>query len=133
MTAARFGDMLEKRGIASPKCPGGVEAIALAVCEYLAKALGCPSSLSKIPLERSVIPAIEDIFRVGAEEIRLAPGVDPGTFATAVAWAIFGAASRWAQTPNRIPAEEMAEIIESLVKPLVWSGASAQSRPECAS
>jgi hypothetical protein len=37
---------------------------------------------------------------------------------TAAAWAIFGAARRWLQTPDRIPAEEMAARIEAMVKPI---------------
>ena len=78
MTALRFGEMLKKRLIASPNCAGGLRAIALGVCEYLAKATGCPSSLSKMPLERSVIPVIEGLFREGAEDLRLEPGVDVG-------------------------------------------------------
>jgi AcrR family transcriptional regulator len=81
MTTARFGEMLRKRGIVSPKCAGGLKAIALGVCEYLAKVLDCQSS-SKMPLERSVIPVIEGVFREGAEELRLVPGVDPDTYAT---------------------------------------------------
>lgn len=119
MTAARFGELLKKRGIESLSCTGGLKAIALGVCDYLAKASSCPSSLSKMPLERSIIPVIEGIFREGAEHVRLVPGVDADTFATTIAWAIFGAASRWAQTPNRKPAEEMAEVIETLVSPFV--------------
>ena len=38
--------------------------------------------------------------------------------ATTAAWAVFGAARRWHQTPDRIPAEEMAEKIEIMVKPI---------------
>lgn len=127
MATARFSEMLKRRGIASPKCAGGLKAIALAVCEYLAKVLDCQSS-SKMPLERSVIPVIEGIFRNGTEGLRLAPGVGPDMFATTIAWAIYGAASRWTQTPNRKPAEQMAEVIESLVKPLFQSVTSARSR-----
>ncbi len=117
MTTVRFSEMLKKRGITSPECAGGLKAIALGVCEYLGKVLDCQSS-SKMPLERSVIPVIEGIFREGAEELQLAPGVDPDTYATTLAWAIYGAASRWAQTPNRKPAEQMAQVIEALVSPL---------------
>jgi hypothetical protein len=48
----------------------------------------------------------------------MAPGADPKLQATTAAWAIFGAARRWYQTPERIPAEEMAAKIEALVKPI---------------
>ncbi|MDB6076912.1 MAG: transcriptional regulator [Akkermansiaceae bacterium] len=121
MTAARFGEMLMNRRIGPRQCAGVLKAIALGVCDYLAKASGCPSSLRKMPLERSLIPAIEEIVRVGAAELRLPPGVTPDTFAATLAWAIFGAASHWAQTPNRKPAEQMAEEIESLLRPLLQS------------
>ena len=43
--------------------------------------------------------------------------------ATTAAWAVFGAARRWFQTPNRIPAEEMAARIETMVSPILF-GAS---------
>jgi hypothetical protein len=33
--------------------------------------------------------------------------------------AIFGAARRWHQTPDRIPAEEMGAKIEAMVKPIL--------------
>ena len=35
--------------------------------------------------------------------------------------AVFGAARRWYQTPDRIPAEEMAARIETMVKPVFLS------------
>ena len=119
MSAERFGEMLRKRGITSPRGKGALYAIALGVCDYLAKALGCPSSLSKMPQDRFVIPVLEVLFREGFECNMLTPGVDLETFATTLAWAIFGAASRWAQTGNRRPAEQMAKTIETLVQPLL--------------
>jgi len=39
------------------------------------------------------------------------------------AWAVFGAARLWFQTPNRVPAEEMAARIETMVSPVLF-GAS---------
>ena len=53
----------------------------------------------------------------------LAPGVDAALLATTAAWAVFGAARRWFQTPDRIPAEEMAARIETMVSPVLF-GAS---------
>ena len=119
MSAERFGEMLRKRGITSLRGQGALYAIALGVCDYLAKALGCPSSLSKMPQDRFVIPVLETLFRDSVDCDMLTQGVDLETFATTLAWAIFGAASRWAQTEHRRPAEQMARTIESLVEPLL--------------
>ena len=40
--------------------------------------------------------------------------------ATTAAWAVFGAARRWFQTTNRVPAEEMAARIETMVGPVLF-------------
>jgi hypothetical protein len=55
----------------------------------------------------------------------MAPGVDAELLATTAAWAIFGAARRWYQTPDRIPAEEMAARIEAMVKPILLSASAS--------
>lgn len=122
MSAERFGELLRKREITSALGEGALYAIALSVCDYLAKALGCPSSLSKMPQDRFVIPVLEVLFRDSVDGRALALDVDLGTFATALAWAIFGAASRWAQAKERRPAEQMARIIASIVEPMLLTG-----------
>lgn len=122
MTAARFSDLIARRGISFTNCDGALRAIALGVCDYLAETTGCPTQLAKMPLEGSIIPAVEGMFLEGAKkhaaEHRVMPGTDPKLLAAAAAWAIFGAARRWYQTPDRIPAEEMAARIEAIVKPI---------------
>ena len=118
MTAARFRDLIARRGLSFSDCDGALRAIALGVCDYLAETAGCPSQLTKMPLEGSIIPVVEGIFLEGAEKHPAAPGTDPKLLATTAAWAIFGAARRWHQTPDRIPAEEMAARIEAMVKPI---------------
>src|ERR1700728_1713602 len=118
MTAARFGELIARRGLSFTDCDGALRAIALGVCDYLAETTGCPSQLAKMPLENSVIPVVEGMFQEGAEKHAMAPGTDPNLLATTAAWAIFGAARRWHQTPDRIPAEEMAAKIEAMVKPI---------------
>ena len=117
--------MLEKRGITSLECAGDVGAIALGVCDYLAKVLDCQSS-STMPLERAIIPVLEAIFREGAVARQLTRGADTATFAAIVAWAIYGAAYRWAQLPNRKPAEHMAAAIEAFVAPMMQAATSAR-------
>jgi AcrR family transcriptional regulator len=121
MTETRFRDLIVRRGLSFTDCDGALRAIALGVCDYLAETTGCPSQLAKMPLEGSIIPVVEGMFREGAEHHPTAPGVDPGLLATTAAWAIFGAARRWYQTADRVPAEEMAAKIEAMVKPVFLS------------
>src|ERR1700723_2480844 len=118
MTAARFRDLIARRGLSFTNCDGALRAIALGVCDYLAETAGCPSQLATMPLEGSIIPVVEGMFREGAGNHEIAPGADPKLLATAAAWAIFGAARQWYRTPNRIPAEQMAAKIEAMVKPI---------------
>jgi AcrR family transcriptional regulator len=118
MTAARFRDLIARRGVSFTDCDGALRAIALGVCDYLAETTGCPTQLVKMPIERSIIPVVEGMFQEGAARHAMAPGTDPKLLASAAAWAIFGAARRWYQTPDRIPAEEMAAKIEAMVKPI---------------
>jgi len=118
MTAARFRELIERRGLSFSNCDGALRAIALGVCDYLAETTGCPTRLTKMSLEGSVIPVVESMFREGAAHHPVSPGTDPELLATTAAWAIFGAARQWYQTPDRIPAEEMAAKIEALVKPI---------------
>ncbi|MFZ0886607.1 MAG: TetR/AcrR family transcriptional regulator [Candidatus Acidiferrales bacterium] len=124
MTAQRFRDLIARRGLAFTNCDDALRAIALGVCDYLAESSGCPGQLAKLPLEGSIIPVVEDMFREGARNHAVKPGVDPELLATTAAWAIFGAARGWHQTPDRIPAEEMARKIEAMVKPLFLSASA---------
>ena len=124
MTATRFRDLIARRGLSFSDCDGALRAIALGVCDYLAESAGCPTHLVKMPLERSIIPVVEDMFREGAEKHEAVPGADPQMLATMAAWAIFGAARRWYQTRDRVPAEEMAARIEAMVKPLFLTAAA---------
>jgi AcrR family transcriptional regulator len=120
MTGSRFRDLIEHRGITFTDCTGALRAIALGVCDYLAETTSCPGQLAQIPLEGSIIPVVEGMFNEGLTHREMAPGADAALLATTAAWAVFGAARRWFQTPNRIPAEEMAARIETMVSPVLF-------------
>jgi AcrR family transcriptional regulator len=122
MTGTRFRDLMERRAITFTDCKGALRAIALGVCDYLAENTSCPGQLARIPLESSIIPVVEGMFKKGISRHALAPGVDAGLLAATAAWAVFGAARRWLQTPDRIPAEEMAARIETMIGPVMFSG-----------
>lgn len=123
MTESRFRDLIERRGITFTDCKGALRAIALGVCDYLAETTGCPSQLTRMPLQSSIIPVVEGMFKEGLAHHGIAPGDDSAMLATTAAWAVFGAARRWFQAANRIPAEEMAARIETIVYPVLF-GAS---------
>jgi AcrR family transcriptional regulator len=126
MTAGRFGDLIARRGLSFTDCNEALRAIALGVCDYLVETTGCPTQLAKMPLEGSMIPVVEGMFLQGAAHHEIAPGVDSALLATTAAWAVFGAARRWFQTPDRIPAEEMAAKIETMVKAIFLSASQSQ-------
>src|SRR5258707_6914125 len=42
MTAARFPDLIARRGLSSTNCDGTLRTISLRVCHYLAASTGCP-------------------------------------------------------------------------------------------
>jgi AcrR family transcriptional regulator len=126
MTGARFRELIAKRGLTFSDCDGALRAIALGVCDYLAETTGCPTQLTKMSLEGSIIPVVEDMFREGAaNHPPPPPGTDPELLATTAAWAIFGAAKRWYQTPGRVPAEEMASRIAAIVKPILLTASTS--------
>ena len=121
MTAARFRDLIARRGVSFSNCDGALRAIALGVCDYLAESTNCPAQLVRIPLEASIIPVVEGMFQEGLARHEIAPGVDAALVASTAAWAVFGAARRWFQTADRIPAEKMAAKIEAMVKAIFLS------------
>ena len=120
MTESRFRDLIARRAITFNDCGGALRAIALGVCDYLAESTGCPTQLSRMALEGSIIPIVEDMFKEGLARHGMAPDADASLPATTAAWAVFGAARRWFQTPNRIPAEEIAARIETMVSPILF-------------
>src|SRR6202451_4127204 len=76
MTAARFRDLIARRGLSFTNCDGALGAIALGVCDYLAETTCCPTHVVKMPLEGSIIPVVEGIFLEGAAHHEHVPGVD---------------------------------------------------------
>jgi len=120
MTGERFKALLDKRGIEF-SCDGALRAIALGVCDYLTETTGCPSQLATMPLETSIVPVVQAMLMQGFEKHEPAPGTPIELIASTAAWAIYGAARQWFETPNRVPAEEIAGRIEKLVKPVLSS------------
>src|SRR5580692_5852575 len=82
MTDVRFRELIERRGLSFTDCDGALRAIALGVCDYLAETTRCPGQLAQIPLEGSIIPVVDGMFKEGLARHGLAPGVDAALLAT---------------------------------------------------
>jgi hypothetical protein len=67
------------------------------------------------------------MFKAGLAHHGMAPDAGSSLPATTAAWAVFGAARRWFQSPNRVPAEEMAARIETMVSPILFGTSQQQS------
>jgi len=120
MTGVRFRHLIERRAITFTDCHGALRAIALGVCDYFVETTTCPTQFARMPLEGSIIPVVEEMFKEGLALHGIAPGADAELQATTAAWAVFGAARRWFQTPNRISPEEIAARIEAMVSPVLF-------------
>ena len=134
MTESRFRDLIARRNIVFTDCSGALRAVALGVCDYLVELTNCSVKGALIPLEGSIIPAIESMFLEGVSHHKVVPGIEPAMMASAAAWAVFGAARRWHQTPapQRIPAEQMAIKIEAVVRPVLLANFDLQKEEEAA-
>src|SRR5246127_553679 len=87
MTESRFRGLIERRSITFSDCHGALRAIALGVCDYLVESAGCPTQLSRMALEGSIIPIVEDMFKEGLAHHGMAPGGDASLPVAAAAWA----------------------------------------------
>ena len=85
MTESRFRALIAKRDISFKDCNGALRAIALGVCNYLVELTNCSEKGAVIPLEGSIVPALEAMFMEGVSSHAVVPGMDPAMMATAAA------------------------------------------------
>src|SRR6202453_5058026 len=76
MAGSRFEELIERRGLSFTNCDSALRAIALGVCDYLSDTTGCPSQLTKMPLEGSIIPVVEGIFQEGTASHGMTPSIE---------------------------------------------------------
>ena len=125
MIGGRFQELMEKRGVRLGGCQGALKALALATCDFLVE---MPATMrgGKAELEGNVqmaiIAVLQAILREGLRHRGLNGTVSAELLTSTVAWAIFGAANTWAQAAEKDSAEQMAEVIDRLVSPVLTVG-----------
>lgn len=125
MVRERFESLIFKHGLRFDVCDGAIKRIALIVCDFITD-IGCDGTEKRrqqMYVQMTVIATIRQIIVDGSKRYDRARATALGDstlalLATSAAWAICGATSEWAQTPDRGSADEVAEAIESLVAPM---------------
>jgi AcrR family transcriptional regulator len=127
VTASRFYALLDERGakFTGDDCKAAFKAIVLAVCDYLASFQypACEKHLenqrqTQPHMELAMIAVLRKLFLDGLQKHPPGNGASPEMIASTASWAIFGAAKEWASSPDRIPAEQMVDVVVSLVMPI---------------
>jgi AcrR family transcriptional regulator len=119
----RFNELLSERGITfNGTCTSALRAIVLGVCDFVASAqLLCSERPGQMEphMESAIIAVVRRMLLEGLEKHPSAAPTSPQMIATTTAWAMYGAAKEWAQTPNRAPSGEIVDTILTLVQPVL--------------
>jgi AcrR family transcriptional regulator len=120
MVGARFGELLEARGIRfDTGCSGALRGLVMGVCDYVATAPGAECTRQLPHMEAAVIAVVRRMLLDGLRKHPREDGVPPEMMASALAWAIYGAAKEWVRTPDRPPVERAADEVVRLLGPML--------------
>jgi AcrR family transcriptional regulator len=120
MVAIRFHGLLAARGIVFD-CSTVLNAIALAVCDFLTEmpGLACASSRPmEQNIESAVVSTVRKMLLEGLKKHSAESTVPPEMIAASISSAIVGAAKEWLRMPNRSSSEEIAGTVVAIVSPM---------------
>jgi AcrR family transcriptional regulator len=129
VVAGRFHALLDERGVVvHGSCTNAMRGLILGVCDFLAQSIAqnpCPSSAPTPAhpihpyMETAVIAVVRRMVLDGIQQHgEPTNAVNNALRASAISWAIYGAAREWANTPDRAPSEEVATTVVNLIAPL---------------
>jgi len=130
MVARQFLGLLAQRNVKfDGTCPSAIRGIVLGVCDYVAGIPGTERQRQLEPhLESAVVAVVRRMLLEGLQKNPPEIKVPPEMLAAAASWAMYGAAREWAQSLDRIPSEEIAGTIMTLVLPIFGVDAEAVLR-----
>jgi AcrR family transcriptional regulator len=115
MVGCRFQELLAERKVNfEHNCRSELRDLVRAVCDYVTRVRQLEP-----PMESAIISALREMLVAGIKQHAPRGTNTPEIPAAAASWAIYGAAREWAQAPNRCPAEEIADIVTTLVSPML--------------
>ncbi|QHN03620.1 TetR/AcrR family transcriptional regulator [Granulicella sp. WH15] len=122
-TASRFQELLDERGVVfDGTCSTALRMMLVGICDYLeaTRAMQCGEQLSMDPhLESAITRVVRQIILSSLKKQSWTSSISTEMTAATVTWALYGAAKEWVRTPNRVPAERIADDISRVVFPLL--------------
>jgi AcrR family transcriptional regulator len=123
VAVSRFWAFMKQRGVEfNNGCPASLKVIISSVCEFLTMThdTQCEKHRHIQPhMETALIAVLRQMLLEG---LKIPPPVgqpSPEIVAATASSAIFGAAKEWASTRNRKPVEQIVEMVDGLVSPLL--------------
>jgi AcrR family transcriptional regulator len=120
MVGGRFHDLLAERHLQfDASCQSALQAIVMALCDYLARMQGPDCKRQLAPhMETAIIAVVRRTLLDGLQRHPREDGITPEMAAATAAWAIYGAVKEWVKTPDRCSSEEIAKTVMTLVSPI---------------
>lgn len=127
LVASQFQELIVQQGICFDGCAGALRKIAAVVCQYLAATMKPGSDRfwrAGAPMDTAVVSVIRQLILDGFAKHPPKTGVPAEFVASAIAWAIYGAAREWVLSPKRISVDRIAGLIEKVVAPILTAPAA---------
>jgi AcrR family transcriptional regulator len=120
MVGRRFHDLLAERNLEfDGTCKAALQAIVIALCDYLAGMQGPDCKRQLEPhMETAVIAVVRRTLLEGLQRHSRQDGIAPEMIAATASWAIYGAVKEWVRTVDRCSSEEIAKMVMTLVTPI---------------
>ena len=124
LVATQFEELIAKQNIRFDSCEGALKSIAMAVCYYLAETIKPGSDAQRqasTPMETAIVSVVRRGILDGLAKHPPKSGMPVEILSSTVAWAIYGAAKEWVQSPKRMPVLKIGETIEKIIMPILLS------------
>ena len=115
VVASRFNELLARRNIQF-ECKSALRGMILAVCDYLA---AVPAITNQPHFQNAIISVVRRVFLDGFSRHPWDRPVPVEMAATALSWAIYGAAQDWVRMPDRTSSEDIVGPLVTFVSPLL--------------
>jgi AcrR family transcriptional regulator len=132
MVAADFHELLKERNIRFDGTgPDGIEAMVLAVCDYLKEIhrnkKQCANKGSFGPLlDSAVTRAIRILVDDGLAKRATRTGVSHNVLASTISWAIYGTTREWFYSKKRPTVDEIVSLVVRIVGPAFEGGVTKE-------